>query len=585
MMGPFALSIPGHRLGVRSQKPRRRRRDAGTSQRDAESRSPSPSTSTPYLDSDAETLFSSAASRLPSEAINPLSHSPDTLRQLAVAGLSPEDELPSQTHPGFPHRPLPDPLRPRRRRGGRTRSGGDDGSGAEMDPMATSSTSGQQQQYSARVRHLNTMTAVVHRCLRDGDMARAKRALGFLVRTRDVDLRSDHLWAIGLEILMRDGERGEERGGGGMSGARQLSSSSSSHGRPRARGSSASSDSDSDTGSDVDVDMVDMNGKEGVASRQGEENEGDDEDDDDEEDDDKEEEVASEGSAKGNPQPPERWGSVANLPQVKVYLETLIQQHPYDAHRAHLTSAVDFWPALFGVEIYGLDAEFRIAAHHIRAEHGFPSPSSSRDSSPGPRPGHHEGDEDGMDLDRDHDHNHDHEEEYDVDVDDGGDLSTSAGTWRRREKKRRRDATDALRAETRRGALEIAARMDAVLENAPYSTHGELLRLRAHVALYVGDLHLPSGLVERYAAGQRGEGAPGIGGTSLREAERGLRVHVRTPDERVALARRAEGQGQAMAFFKRAVAAGGRLEDWVVRLLDAEDEDEDEDEVEGGLPR
>ncbi|KAI1110788.1 hypothetical protein F5Y14DRAFT_338299 [Nemania sp. NC0429] len=620
-LGPFALSVPGYRLGVHSQKPHKRRRhdddddNDGAPQRDgAGSRSPSPH----VVDySDAETLFSSSASRLPSEAINPLSHSPDTLRQLAVAGLSPEDELPSRAHPGFPHRPLPLPLPlPRGTRGGRvgrtrmrtrtrarTRLTGNDDDdnddddaesgevGVEIDSTATTASS-RRQKYSARVRHLNTVTAIMHRCLRDGDVARAKRALGLVVRTRHVDLRRDHLWAIGLEILMRDGEREEgERegqggeGSGGTSRAKKPPPppSSPSHGRARAPRSAAPSGSGSNAGSDVD--MVDREGEESEGGGQIIKQEEDEDEDEEEaeEEREREEEAASQGSAKANPNPPERWGSAANLPQVKTYLETLIQQHPYDAQRPHATSAADFWPALFGVEVHGLDAEFRIALHQIRAEHGFPSPSSSRDSSPGPGPGSGSGSGLGrgaheMGLDREHEHGGG--EGYGVDVDaDGGDLSTSARTWRRRETKRRHEATDALRAETRRGALEIAARMDAVLENVPYSSHGELLRLRAHVALFVGDLYLPSRLVESYAARRRrGEGGPGTEtGGSLREAERRLRVHARTPDERVALARRAEEQRKAVAFFKRVVAARGRLEDWVAKLLDAEDDDEEED--------
>ncbi|KAI1734325.1 hypothetical protein F4680DRAFT_356578 [Xylaria scruposa] len=512
-MAPFTLSIPGYRLGVHSHK----HRHHDTTQQDAETRSPSP-----YAESDVETQFSSTRSRLPSETINPLSHSPDTLRQLAVAGLSPEDELPSRTHPDFPHKPL---RGPRKRRDGRTtpsrRVVVSSDSGVETDSTFTSQHESRRkiadvrdEHHSARMRHLNTMTAIMHRCLRDGDIVRAKRALGLLMRTRDVDVRADNLWAIGLEILMRDGEEGEVK-----AAAKRPSSPSAL--------SSGDALSSSDTDSDSDIADGEDRGED-------------------------------EGSTKGNPKPPQRWGSAANIAQVKQYLKMLIQHHPYDVHRPQLTSAVDFWPALFGIEIYNLDAEFQSSLYHIHLEHGFPSSSSASFSrSPSPSP------------DREHD---DYEADR-MDIDDDEETRLRRRSDREEEQDRERhNATDALRSETQLGALGLATRMDGILENPPYSTHAELLRLRGHVALFVADLYLPSRLMERYAKREEGQRR-----LSLRDVERRLRQHARHSDEHVALARRREEQGRAMVFFRRAVAAKGRLEDWVLRFLDEEDEEEEHD--------
>ncbi|RYC53578.1 hypothetical protein CHU98_g12631, partial [Xylaria longipes] len=107
------------------------------------------------------------------------------------------------------------------------------------------------------------------------------------------------------------------------------------------------------------------------------------------------------------------------------------------------------------------------------------------------------------------------------------------------------------------------------------STHAELLRLRAHVALFVADLYLPSRLMERHANNKR-EGPPRQQ-LSLRDAERSLREYARLSEEHVALARRREEQGRAMVFFGRVVAARGRLEEWVSRFLDEEDEEDEEE--------
>ncbi|KAI1277101.1 hypothetical protein F5Y07DRAFT_398685 [Xylaria sp. FL0933] len=561
-MGPFTLSVPGYRLGVHSR--RKGRHHDTSAQQDKETRSQSPS--------DIETQLSSS-SRLPSESINPLSHNPDTLRQLAVAGLSPEDELPSRLHKGFPHKPLPIRSRNLRRRKERTSvsqsslyendGGYTSNGGSETDNTVTSQQQQQRTrktedtvdatQHSARIRHLNTMTAIMHRCLRDGDIVRAKRAFGLLVRTKDVDVRIDNLWAIGSEILMRDGEEEGEEAAVNPEPGKPSSSSS----REQAR-ADPSAPSDSDT--DLDTSFGETTDEE-VEIDEGES--------DDEQD------------ARRNPPPPQRWGTAANAARVKLYLETLAQHHPYDAHRPSPASAVDFWPALFSIELYNLDAEFHEAAHQIYVECGFPpsspasSPSSSRSISP---------DGERMELDDDN---------YSMDMY-GGNDPTSRG--RRRRKAGRGDygddgegdgiggghysdddetsttrhkALSSLRASTQRGALEITARMDGILENAPYSTHAELLRLRGHASLFIADLYLPPRVTERY---QRREGGMEAM-ISLREAERRLRRHVRTPEERVALARRGEEQGRARDFFRRAVAAKGWVEEWVVRFLEEEEEE------------
>ncbi|KAI0540730.1 hypothetical protein GGR58DRAFT_105162 [Xylaria digitata] len=520
-MGPFSLSIAGYRLGVHSHK---LRRHDGTN-REEEARSPSP-----RANSDTETQFSSV-SRLPSEAINPLSHSPDTLRQLAVAGLSPEDELPSRAHTRFPHKPLPTGSTRRRRKGGLTPSknsfGSSDGetSGMESDSTVASQRSrkigrSDGKQVSARIRHLNTMAAIMHRCLRNGDIVRAKRAFGLLVRTRDVDIRLDNLWAIGSEILIRDGE---EEVVPELKKPAPLSPSLS-------QSSYFSTDEDSD----------------GVGARQ------------------VEEDGEGKGDAKGKPQPPQRWGSAANLAQVKVYLETLVQHHPYDPKRPHLTSAVDFWLALFGIELYSLDAELQNALHHIYTEYGFPSSSLSATSrSPSPNEDYSDYKAERMNSDND----------YDMEI--GG--KRRGNNWGEEEEeeecdRHRYDATDALLAETQRGALEIAARIDGVLENAPYTTDAELLRLRGHVSLCIADLYLPSRLTARYAkqAAVITQGGP----TTSESPDHRLRAYVKTPEEHVALARRREEQEGARAFFRRVLAARGTLEDWILRFLDADEGEE-----------
>lgn len=411
-----------------------------------------------------------SSSRLPSESINPLSHTPDTLQQLAVAGLSPEDEVPSKTHPLFPHKPISSGDRKRRRRvdsgiSGTSRvRGEDDGGAAARREGATA------KQYSARLRHLSTLTAVMHRCLGEGDIARAKRAFGLLVQTRDVDIRLGGFWAVGSEILMRDGEKKQQL---------QVSADSHHH----------------------------------------------------------DEEGQPVGGDAGYEGAPRRWGLAANTERAKDYFENLIQQHPHDPHRPHLTSALDFWPALFGIEIYNLDAEFRRALHRLRTT------------------------EDDEEAER---------------MEASGEMAYSDEA-REEERRDRREvalaARDELRRDTQSVAERIAGHMDQTMANAPYGTHRELLRLRANLALFVGDLCLPWRLMDSDGADVEERKEP----LSLNNVEDMLRRRAASAEDYSALARRRAEQGRARGFFQKILDGGGEVDDWVRKFMHAVEEDEQHD--------
>ncbi|KAI1499344.1 hypothetical protein F5X99DRAFT_286005 [Biscogniauxia marginata] len=434
-MGPFALSVPSYMLGVHTRKHTRR----------DESRHPSYSPSPPLPDT--------PSSNLPSDSINPLSHAPDTLRQFAVAGLSPEDELPSKLYPSFPHKPLPPEypagnIRKRRSTNISRISAGE----SEVETDVTSVSNKREvtvQQHSARLKHVNTITAIMHRCLSNGDITRAKRAFGLLVQTKEIDIRLNNLWAVGSEILMRDGE-----------------------------------------------------------------------------------------TAQSNIQAPNsRWGSAANVEKVKDYFENLIQQHPYDPHRPHLTSAINFWPALFGIEVYNLNAEFQRASNELDSE----------------------------------------EEEADAGVDDSpGQMAYSEEELDHRRQRREEArfesqwaAKNEIRQETQTAAQRIATRMDQLMEDAPYSTHRELLHLRGNISLFIADLYLPAQLVEKSDSilVERMEVL------SLRDGD--LRAHLDGPDEHFALEKRKEEQEKARGFFQRILDTGGEIDGWIQRFMNEEDHEHD----------
>ncbi|KAI2622234.1 hypothetical protein GGS26DRAFT_252260 [Hypomontagnella submonticulosa] len=462
-MAPFALAVPGYRFGIHSRK---RKTDEEQDNEDIVV---------------TESEWDTPSSHLPSDSINPLSHSPDTLRQLAVAGLEPTDEVPSKAHPLFPHKPLPSEGKRRKGRGTEN---------ADEKSLISEETT--PKPYSERLKHLSTMTAILHRCLADGDITRAKRAFSLLVQTKDIDIRLGGLWAVGSKILMRDGEAEQQQ-------SRQR--------QQRAQ------TGEEDIGSDEEDQS--HNGNANDEQREGE---------------------------------VRRWGLAANIEKVTLYFEALTQQYPHDPYRPQLTSALDFWPALFGIEIYNLDAEHRRALRQLQVEEEERNEESELPFE----------DED-MDLEREM------EEDPDVDPHDAFDARR-----RRREEARQaiaRAARDELRSEMLGAAERIAQKMDRVMENAPYSSHRELLRLRGHLALYVGDLCLASRLTDEDGVVE-GQGED-------RNVEDMLRSRAESTEEHAALVRRSEEHDRARACFRKILEGGGELDAWVLKFVNADEDEAD----------
>ncbi|CAK7220874.1 hypothetical protein SCUCBS95973_004305 [Sporothrix curviconia] len=417
-------------------------------------------------------VASSVVSHLPRDAIDPHSYGPSTRRQLLVAGLSHSDRLPADSVPEFPHRPLPeDPAgkgsgsffghdsddnidtdntddtddndeegSENSESGAHDTSDGREGGGA-TDPSEQAARLAVKQRRllrrEARRRrnahrmqraydqNIGVLAAIVQRGLQEAEhgtlpsvqtamaearqaagpigLARAKRAFGLLLRTevkgKPIDLRRNYLWAMGAEILMREGEV-ESRAPGGGGSSEQPS---------RAR----------------------------------------------------------------------RWGLAANLPRVRAFYEDLIQQHPYNRLWPRSVSALTFWPAMVGTELYNIHAEVKLAMEQLddkarekkkRAQKRAEQDGSSDES----------GDDDGSSSDSAE------EDHYDAhDQDDGFSFD--------KDLRRRRNHADRLsREDIRRDALDqtrdLARRMDATMATAPYATSPEMLRLRGMLALFMGDL-------------------------------------------------------------------------------------------------
>jgi hypothetical protein len=76
-------------------------------------------------------------------------------------------------------------------------------------PNGTYADSGKQETPGLKRQHLGVLTAILHRCLLNGDYLRAMTAWSLLVRSGfggGVNIRQEARWGIGIELLLRSGE-------------------------------------------------------------------------------------------------------------------------------------------------------------------------------------------------------------------------------------------------------------------------------------------------------------------------------------------------------------------------------------------
>lgn len=128
---------------------------------------------------------------------------PNESHQYRIAGLSFDQELPGGN---FPHGPPKDDHTRKERRllSHHLR---------DLSSLSTPVYPPQAAAYQGTIRlqHLSVLTAILHKCLLQGDYIRAGRAWGLILREEfrgfAVDERSEGRWGIGAEILLRRGQQ------------------------------------------------------------------------------------------------------------------------------------------------------------------------------------------------------------------------------------------------------------------------------------------------------------------------------------------------------------------------------------------
>lgn len=150
----------------------------------------------------SETTDVDSPSSKPQSSINPLSHSPGVVAQFAVAGLSETDENPSQRIRDFPHR------------GSSSNEAFSIEAESDEDPETEGDEAARPKSKKSKSRkrggHFDVLLQSIHYFLDRGEIPKASRAYGLILQLRPsgllVDVRHHDLWAMGAEILMREGE-------------------------------------------------------------------------------------------------------------------------------------------------------------------------------------------------------------------------------------------------------------------------------------------------------------------------------------------------------------------------------------------
>ncbi|CAI7644375.1 unnamed protein product [Penicillium bialowiezense] len=141
------------------------------------------------------------ASAVDSELAGPsLVLTPNEAHQYRIAGHPFHQELPEGK---FPHGP------PRDEAKRETTASRQLEALADLSPPIYPPQTGEQT--NTLLQHLGVLTAILHRCMLEGDYVRAGRAWGLILRenTRGspMDVRNEARWGIGAEILLRRGQK------------------------------------------------------------------------------------------------------------------------------------------------------------------------------------------------------------------------------------------------------------------------------------------------------------------------------------------------------------------------------------------
>jgi hypothetical protein len=229
-----------------------------------------------------------------------------------------------------------------------------------------------------------------------------------------------------------------------------------------------------------------------------------------------------------------RWGTKEGLEKAKNFYEHLILQYPYKRQFHESVNALDFWPAMVGCEIYGVQWEEKDALRNVtEAEENVEESTSGSSSEYSEREG---------------------ENPFAIE---------ERKKTRKRERREQKYAQqrDLIRRTALVESEKIAARLDDLMTSPPYSDSHILLRLRGMLALYIGDLSVPSRPIEEDEDIEDQETLDnnhrlGLGG---RDTERRILLRRRLIEFHRGKEKQSGDRSRARALFDRIRREGGKV--------------------------
>ncbi|KAJ5052321.1 uncharacterized protein L3040_002073 [Drepanopeziza brunnea f. sp. 'multigermtubi'] len=245
-----------------------------------------------------------------------------------------------------------------------------------------------------------------------------------------------------------------------------------------------------------------------------------------------------------------RWGTKEGLEQASEYYHRMILEFPHRKFfRGHAT-AVDFWPAMVGCELYGIQYEYEDGLRRVEKQKAI---DDEEDGS---------GDESQESGD----------ESQSLESEDGGeDPEDDSFTINQRRKERtprkRAEKRWAEREDVRKAALAaskaIAAKLDHLVDDQLYLTSHNILRLRGMLALYIGDLSVPAMPLPYDDEDQNGNSLRRSGrrGGLVESSERRLQFRERIAEHDRGKKKQADEHDRAAKLFDKISGNSGEDED------------------------
>ncbi|MCJ1297486.1 hypothetical protein MMC08_000273 [Hypocenomyce scalaris] len=210
------------------------------------------------------------------------------------------------------------------------------------------------------------------------------------------------------------------------------------------------------------------------------------------------------------------------------YYERLILQYPHRKQQPNAVNALDFYPAMFGLWIYFVQEQRKIALSGTHTSSGNNALEPTNE-----------------DLD----------------------TNTPPSSPSSERSERGHAPSEEIRRSTLQQAEEIAIRLEELLLSPPYSDDPTLWRLRGMLALWIGDLSVPAPPESNISNGDDPESGESSADDGLDGDEIGMeRLLARHEHER-SLARKAEHVEKARTAFRHVVRRGGELPEGVKHLI------------------